>query len=253
MAIIGLLLGIAVMAGAILLGGETHLFMNLQAFLVVLGGTVAATLLTMSTKDLASSVRALIVAFFRSEPDLNQTVRSIAALSKVFRERDRLGLAEVQVDHPFLRRACDLAAENASRELITHSLQYEINHLVARHARIQAVFRRMGAFAPSFGMIGTVIGLIQMFAQMDTPANMGPAMSLALLTTLYGGLLAFMVFTPLAAKLKVHTAAEVAELELIRDGMNCILTQVHPAHIEEHLRSHLPAVKRSFPVAISRD
>lgn len=252
MAIIGLFLGIAVMSAAILLGGESHLFVNLQAFLVVLGGTLAATLLSMSARDVLSSSRAFFVGLIRSEPDLNQTVAQIVALAKVFRDKNRLGLAEVHIEHPFIRRACDLIAENATQEMVSHSLRYEVQHLVARHSRTQAVFRRMGSLAPSFGMIGTVIGLIQMFAQMDTPANMGPSMSLALLTTLYGGLLAFMVFMPLAARLKVQTAAEVAELELIRDGMDCILNQLNPTHIEEHLRCHLPVVKRSHPVAITR-
>lgn len=115
---------------------------------------------------------------------------------------------------------------------------------MARHYATQDVFRKMAAYAPAFGMLGTLIGLIQMLSELDNPEAIGPAMAVALLTTFYGSLLATMVFLPIAGKLKSRTLSEVTNLEIIREGCISILTNDHYMHVYEQLSSYIPAAKR---------
>jgi chemotaxis protein MotA len=124
---------------------------------------------------------------------------------------------------------------------------------MARHYSVQEVFRKMAAYAPAFGMLGTLIGLIQMLSELDNPDTIGPAMAVALLTTFYGSVMATMIFLPIAGKLKARTLLEVTNLEIIREGSISILTNDHYAHVYEQLSSYLPERERKPMFAAAAD
>lgn len=245
MPFIGLISGIAIMAFAVALGGKAHLFFNIQGFLVVLGGTAAATLITVSREDIRNASQALRIAFTRKEVDLGASVGEVMRANQAYRLRGRVGLTGLNTENELLGRSCEMVAEGMPVDSIDRVMQSEIDHLMARHARTQAIFRRMATLAPSFGMIGTVIGLVQMLSTLSSPSDMGPAMSLALLTTLYGALLGFMLLVPVTARLKSVTATEIVQMNLIREGIISTLQDANPIHLEEQLRVYLPLGQRS--------
>jgi chemotaxis protein MotA len=128
--------------------------------------------------------------------------------------------------------------------MIRHVLRTEINSMKARHFNVQDVFKKMATFAPAFGMLGTLIGLIQMLSKLDDPATIGPSMAVALLTTFYGSLLATVIFIPIAGKLKSRTMFEVINLEIIFEGAICILKDNNQLSVYEKLSSFLPQAQR---------
>ena len=153
----------------------------------------------------------------------------------------------------FLKRACNLIADAADEEMINKTLRTEINSLKARHYLIQDVFKKMALFAPSFGMLGTLIGLIQMLTKLNDPSALGPSMAVALLTTFYGSLLATVVFLPIAGKLNSRTMMEVLNLEIIFEGANCMLTNNNQISVYEKLSSFLPPDQRPSMNARSKE
>jgi len=126
------------------------------------------------------------------------------------------------------------------------------NLALTRHYVVQDVFRKMAAHAPGFGMIGTLIGLIQMLSKLDDPSSIGPAMAVALLTTFYGSLLSSMLFLPIAGKLKARTLTELTNLEIIREGTQGILANDHYANVYERLSAYIPEAKRK-PLKFGRE
>ena len=135
-------------------------------------------------------------------------------------------------------------ADGAEKEMIANTLVIEIDSLRARHYIPQEVFRKMGNIAPAFGMLGTLIGLVQMLSNLENPETIGPAMAVALLTTFYGSLLSTMFFLPISGKLKARTAREVLLLEIIFEGARSILESNNPLLVYEKLSSFLPPARR---------
>jgi chemotaxis protein MotA len=155
-----------------------------------------------------------------------------------------LALTDIETNSNFLKRAANLLADAADEAIFEHTLRTEINSLKVRHFAVQEVFKRMAMYAPAFGMLGTLIGLIQMLAQLDDPTSVGPAMAIALLTTFYGSFLATMFFLPIAGKLKTRTMDEIMNLEIIYHGTHSILLGNNPMMLYEKLTSYLPERER---------
>lgn len=242
--LLGIISGIALIISAIFLGGQPDVFINVPGIMIVVGGTIAATLLTMQFKDVLNAFKAAYIVFTRDKTSAPDMIDTMIELSKISQRHGLLKMTHVKTDSKVLKRACNLLAEAASEQVIRNTLQNEIDSLAARHFATQDVFRKMGAYAPAFGMLGTLIGLIQMLNQLDNPDSLGPAMAVALLTTFYGSLLATMVFLPIAGKLRQRTIAEVTNLEIVREGSISILTNDHYAHVYEQLSAYLPENQR---------
>ncbi len=134
-----------------------------------------------------------------------------------------------------------LLAEAASEQVIRNTIQNEIDSLVARHHSTQDVFKKMALYSPAFGMLGTLIGLIQMLSKLQEPSSIGPAMAVALLTTFYGSLLSTLFFLPVAGKLRARTLLEVMNLEIIVEGGISILEDNNPMLVYEKLSSFIAA------------
>jgi chemotaxis protein MotA len=242
--LVGIFSGLALIISAIFIGGSSDVFVNIPGLMIVIGGTMAATLLTVQFKDVMNAFKGAYIVFTRDKTNPKEMIETMIKLSRISHRHGLLKLGDVKTDSPVLRRACNLLAEAASEQVIRNTLQNEIDSLLARHFATQDVFKKMGTYAPAFGMLGTLIGLIQMLSELNNPDTMGPAMAIALLTTFYGSLLATMVFLPIAGKLKARTLLEVTNLEIIREGSISILTNDHYAHVYEQLSSYLPERER---------
>jgi chemotaxis protein MotA len=149
-----------------------------------------------------------------------------------------------QIDDPFMARGVRLGVDGLSPELISETLKSELASIKQRHERGQQIFKFMSSTAPSMGLVGTIIGLVQMLKSLDDPDKIGPSMAVALLTTLYGALLAFLVFGPIAAKLATRTAEEVAVKKLAIAGVESILKGDNSMVIQSKLEAYLSPDER---------
>jgi chemotaxis protein MotA len=242
--LIGIFSGLLLIIIAILVGGDIHNFANVPGLMIVLGGTAAATLLTFPFEEVKAAFRGAWQVFSRPRQTTDDIIAMMLRLAKISRNEGIVRISEVEVDSPFMQRAINLVSEGSDEELIRNILRNEIDALKVRHFEVQDVFRKMGTYAPAFGLLGTLIGLIQMLSTLDDPAYIGPAMSVALLTTFYGSLLSTTTFLPIAGKLRARTLTEVMHLEIIYEGAIALLQDNNQLTIYERLSSFVPASKR---------
>ena len=237
---IGILAGFSLIISAIFQGGSLLLFVNLPGLMVVVGGTLAATLFNFPFGDIVTAFKAMLIVFIDKEEKPEEVVKIMIRLAEVSRKKGIMALQDVSSNNQVLRKACQMIADGAEREIIANTLGIEIDALRARHYIPQEIFRKMGNISPAFGMLGTLIGLVQMLSHLENPETIGPAMAVALLTTFYGSLMATMFFLPLSGKLKARTARELLLLEVIFEGAHSILESNNPLMVYEKLSSFLP-------------
>ena len=240
----GIVCGLGLIISAILMGGDFSLFVNIPGIMIVVGGTLSATLLTFPLNDVMSAFKAAVFVFSSKQDNPNDMVFTMIELCKITRKEGLVGLSKTKSDHAFITKACMLISDGADEKIISDTLTIEIDAMKERHFIVQDVFTKMNAYAPAFGMIGTLIGLVQMLANLADPASVGPAMGVALLTTFYGAVLAFMIFGPIAGKLKAITAKEVMNLQIIFDGASAITQDANPRMVYEKLSSYIPSSQR---------
>ena len=240
----GIVAGLGLIMSAILMGGDFSLFVNIPGIMIVVGGTLSATLLTFPLNDVLSAFKAAVFVFSSKQDNPNDMVSTMIELCKITRKEGLVGLSRTKTDHAFIAKACMLISDGADEKIISDTLTIEIDAMKERHFIVQDVFTKMNAYAPAFGMIGTLIGLVQMLANLADPASVGPAMGVALLTTFYGAVLAFMIFGPIAGKLKSRTAQEVMNLQIIFDGASSITQDANPRMVYEKLSSYIPSSQR---------
>ena len=240
----GIVAGLGLIISAILMGGDFSLFVNIPGIMIVVGGTLSATLLTFPLNDVMSAFKAAVFVFSSKQDNPNDMVFTMIELCKITRKEGLVGLSRTKTDHAFVAKACMLISDGAEESIISDTLTIEIDAMKERHFIVQDVFTKMNAYAPAFGMIGTLIGLVQMLANLADPASVGPAMGVALLTTFYGAVLAFMIFGPIAGKLKSITAKEVMNLQIIFDGASAITQDANPRMVYEKLSSYIPSSQR---------
>ena len=224
---------------AIFLGGALHNFINVPGMMIVFGGTLATTLITFQFRDVFAAFKAAYFVFSKDKEDPNDAVATMINLSHLSRRQGLLALGQIKTQSLFLKKACGLLSDGSSEEVIRAALTTEIQSLQMRHFIVQDVFRKMGIYAPAFGMLGTLIGLVQMLSKLQDPANIGPSMATALLTTFYGSLLSTLIFLPVAGKLRSRTVQEIIHLEIIREGAISIIKNNNPVIIYEKLSSFI--------------
>ena len=244
--ILGILSGLFLIIAAIFMKGDLTNFYNVAGLMIVLGGTVASTLLTFPLRDVLKAFKAAFFVLFESKIDSNNMVKTMIELSKISRKHGLVALSKISLNNTLLKKGCTLMADGAEEDIIRNALRTEIESLKHRHLNIQDVFIKMATFAPAFGLIGTLIGLVQMLNQLSNPSGIGPAMAIALLTTFYGVLLSTLFFLPIAGKLKIRTMAEVINLEIIFEGAISILQNNNSLMVFEKLSSFIPAKERTL-------
>ena len=242
--IFGIVAGLSLILGAVILGGQVSIFINIPGMMIVGGGTLAATLITFPLGEVTRAFKAAWLVFSGARQDPNDLVRIMLRLTNLSRQQGLLALSSIKTPNQFLHKASQLIADGSDEEMIRNTLRIEIESLKHRHAVGQDVFRKMGTYAPAFGMLGTLIGLVQMLQKIADPASLGPAMAVALLTTFYGSFLSSLFFLPIAGKLKARTAQEVLNLEIIFEGAISILDNNNPMVVYEKLSSFIAPSRR---------
>lgn len=235
----GLVLSVFVITGTMLLGGSLLTFVDVPSIVVVFGGTFAATLVTDSFATVLGAGKVAMNAFFEKATPLEEVLDIILRLAGVARANGVLALENEKVPPGFMEKAMRLLTDGMAPEELSLTLQTELVYMKARHERGEGVFRFMKDTAPSMGMIGTLIGLVQMLQTLDDPSAIGPAMAVALLTTMYGAIIAFVVCGPIADKLARRTKEEEKMMLLVTEGFVSIAKGDNPMVTREKLNSFL--------------
>lgn len=243
--LIGLLGGFGIIIGAIATGGDIMLFVNLPSVLIVVGGTFMVTLMQVSLKDFLGSFNIAMKAFFYKIDDANQLIEEAVQLADVARKNGLLALEGQEIGNEFLKRGITLCVDGHDPALVQRMLSKDINLTIQRHEVGQRMFKNMATMAPAMGMIGTLVGLVQMLANMSDPASIGPAMAVALLTTLYGAVIANVFAQPLADKLARASQLEKVNKSLILETISGIQEGMNPRVLEQMLSTYLPSSKRA--------
>ncbi|MCL1905671.1 MAG: motility protein A [Clostridiales bacterium] len=239
--LIGIISGLLFIVISIMLDGSVGDFINLPSVFIVIGGVIAATVVSYPMKVLTSVVKVMGNAFKQHNVDLNGDVEMIIRIANIARREGILALENVVNDEndPFLRKGIMLIVDGTDPELVRGIMETDLSLVKERHSQGQSVLTSMSSYSPAFGMIGTLIGLINMLKSLDDPDALGPAMAVALITTLYGVILANLLFTPLAKKLKFQGDEECLRKELLLEGMLSIQDGENPRIIREKLNAFL--------------
>jgi len=241
--VLGLILGWGALIAALLMeGGSLKDLLNPSAFVLVVGGTLGATVTSVPLRHILGLPAVVRKAFFSAETDLPKIIDLMVDFARKARKDGILALEnEVKnVDNKFLRTGVQLVVDGTPSEIVREILQTEIVSLQERHKIGEGIFATMGGFAPTLGIIGTVIGLIHMLSRLDEPGSMGPAIAAAFIATLYGVALANLVFLPFGAKLKARTTDEIIAYDLILEGVLSIQEGDNPRMVESKMTAFLP-------------
>lgn len=239
--ILGLFIGATLLVFGMMRGGSLTLFWDVSSLAIVLGGTIAATMISHPMEQLRQIGGLLRVAFGGRPRSPEEVIPLLVYFAEKARREGLLAMEEEasQLGDPFLRKGIQLVVDGVDPELVREVLQIEINFLEERHAAGRRIFQTAGTFAPAFGMLGTVIGLIHMLADLTDADAIGSGMALALITTLYGALMANLVFLPIANKLRVRSEQEVLIMEVMVQGVLSIQAGENPRIVEEKLQAFL--------------
>lgn len=245
--IFGLTGGAALVLVAVLMGGSPFLFFNVPGLLIVLGGTLATCFIKFSMSDVINSMKVAMKAFLYRIDSPEKVIQDMVGLSRVAKKEGLIALENQETGDEFAEKALRFLSDGFDEGLIEDILEKDIQLMIQRHTIGQRIFKGMGQSAPAFGMIGTLIGLVQMLAQMEDPSSIGPAMAVALLTTLYGAVIANLICLPLADKLALRSEQEQDNKNIILEAAISINRGVSPLVLEESLKIYLsPKSRRKF-------
>jgi chemotaxis protein MotA len=237
--------GFGIIIGAIATGGDVMLFVNMPSILIVVGGTFMVTLMQVSLKDFLGSFSIGMKAFFYKTDDANALIEEAVQLADVARKNGLLALEGQEISNDFLKQGITLCVDGHDPALVQRLLTKDINLTIQRHEVGQTMFKNMAVMAPAMGMIGTLVGLVQMLANMSDPASIGPAMAVALLTTLYGAVIANAFAQPMSDKLARASQLEKTNKSLILETISGIQEGMNPRVLEQLLSTYLPSSKRA--------
>lgn len=245
--LLGLFSGFGLLFGAMVLGGSVGSFLDLRSFLIVAGGTLGITTMCYSLRDMARTPRVIAKALTHSIPDVRQAAHRMLELADIARKQGLLELDRLVDgfdDQPFVRKALTLTVDGTPTNEISTILERDVDEMVRRHMNSAGILRKAAEVAPAMGLIGTLIGLVQMLGNLEDPSAIGPSMAVALLTTFYGAVLATMVFAPLAAKLERNSSEEIMVANVYVLTAQSICRKENPRRLEMMLNSMLPPNKR---------
>jgi chemotaxis protein MotA len=246
--IIGIGAAFGLMLMAILQGGPLSIFFNVPSLLIVVGGTIGNTLVHYPFGDVFDAFNVAKKTFRYKEMSINNLIAQLMEFANKARKEGILALqgAMENVDDEFLKKAMQMAVDGQEPETLRSMLQTEIEYIQMRHNKGADIFTSIATYAPAMGMVGTLIGLVQMLQTMDDPATIGPAMAVALLTTFYGAVIANILCSPMAGKLRNRSASEVLVKTLIIEGMQSILSGENPRIMEQKLHAFIaPKLRES--------
>jgi len=242
--LLGMIGAIGVVLAAMLSEGSALVFVNLPSILIVLGGTFMVVMIKFTMSQFFGAFKVALRAFIFRLDNPEELIAKIVELANTARKEGMLALENAEIDNEFLHSGIQMLIDGNSREVVSTVMHKDLQQTVDRHRWGARVFSATGDVAPAMGMIGTLIGLVQMLSSMDDPKSIGPAMAIALLTTLYGAMLANMVALPIADKLNLRKADESRIKAMCIDGVLAIQEGQNPRIIESMLKAYLEPKKR---------
>ncbi|MCX5857833.1 MAG: MotA/TolQ/ExbB proton channel family protein [Deltaproteobacteria bacterium] len=246
--IIGILGGFGLVIVAVVSGGGLTWFLDGPSAMIVLGGTFGAALINYPLSDLLGVIKVAKNAFQGKKQQADVVINQLVEMSRICRREGLLALQTMikQTKDPFLIKGIKLIVDGVEPAHVSEILETELDFIGERHRLGAEIFTTLGNFAPAMGLVGTLIGLVQMLQQMNNPGTIGPAMAVALITTFYGVILANLVFLPIAGKLKTRSSQELMLKQLIINGILSIQSGDNPRVLEQKLHSYIaPRERRS--------
>ncbi len=246
--LIGLVTAIGLLGWAMFSGsdGQASIFLDWPSLAIVLGGSAASTLIAFPLKHVMNAGRVVRNAFFARSVSPGELIQNMVGYAEIARRDGILSLETLtkEIDDEFIVKGIQMAVDGSDPELIEQVLTSELDAVVERHNQGKQLFTTLGAYGPAFGMIGTLIGLVVMLKNMDDPSKIGPGMAVAILTTMYGALLANVVALPLADKLQLRSDEEVLLKTIVIRGVMAIQSGDNPRIVEQKLRTFLSPTQR---------
>ena len=244
--LIGVVVGSGLVLSAIIMGAGPAAFFHVPSLLITVGGTFAAALICFPLSKVLGLVSVVKKTMLHKGASMEDEIRRITEFAQVARREGLLALEDrlESLDEPLLHKGIQLVIDGTAPEVLRGILMIEVNSMYDRHAEGKSILEQMGASAPAFGMIGTLIGLVAMLKNLTDPSSIGAGMAVALLTTFYGALMANLLFLPLAGKLDNRHKEEAMMKELLIEGILSIQSGDNPRTIEEKLKSFVPPGSR---------
>ncbi len=238
--LIGVVGTIACIIAAILMGGEMGMFVNGPSIMIVIAGSITVVLMKFPLATMLGAFGVAGKAFIHKASQPSEIIEQSIELANVARKDGLLGLESVEVENEFLAKGITMVVDGSPPELVSKILSKEISISIERNETGLSIFKALGDVAPAMGMIGTLIGLVQMMSNMSDPKSIGPAMAVALLTTLYGAVIATVFALPIADKLALRSAEERTTKSMILESISAIQEGLNPRMIEGLLSVYLP-------------
>lgn len=242
--LIGLIGACAVVVVTVLMGGQPGVFINAPSLVIVIAGTVMVVMMKFSLSQFLSAAKVAVKAFTSKLEPPRELIETSVELAQAARKDGILSLEEAEISNSFMKQGLDLIIDGHDQEIVKAILSKDMSMAVQRHIEGQKIFKAIGDVAPAMGMIGTLIGLVQMLSTLDDPSQIAPAMAVALLTTLYGAVLSNMVALPIADKLELRSGEEKRNKALIIDAISGIQDSQNPRVVESLLLNYLPESMR---------
>jgi len=245
--IIGLVAAFGLIFVPIIISGMISSFIDVGSMMIVIGGAFAAALASYSLQEFLTLGKLIMKTIKVDNYDFGGTVDKLVELSEKARREGILALEKEfgSIDNVFMKKAIQLAVDGNEVDAIEGVMGNEIDNIEQRHKVGHDMFSNLGSYAPAFGMIGTLVGLVQMLQALDDPANIGAGMAIALITTFYGSVLANAMFIPMGKKLEGNTQKELLLKNLILAGIISIQNGDNPRVLRDKLETYLPPKMRS--------
>ncbi len=244
--LIGIFSGLSLVIGAIMSKPGSAFFFDPASFFIVAGGTMGATLINYPLRDVLSVFSIVKKVFSTVQISYTETIESVVSLAEKARREGILAIEREMdtIDDDFLKSGIQHAVDGTEPETIRAIMETELSNLADRHLLGMGIFIALSTYAPAFGMIGTLIGLIQMLQGLDDPSQIGAGMATALVTTFYGAISANLFFLPMAGKLNKRSKEEMLQKELVVEGILAIQSGDNPRLVRERLLTYLEPAKR---------
>ncbi len=244
--LIGIVGAIGLLIMAMLLAGDIMMFVDAQSVIIVFGGSIFVVLSNYNLGQFFGIGKIIGKAFMFKLEKPEELIEKAVDMADAARKGGFLALEEAEITNPFMQKGVDMLVDGHDADVVRATLQKDINLTTERHETGANMMMALGDVAPAMGMIGTLIGLVAMLSNMDDPKSIGPAMAVALLTTLYGAFLANVIAIPIASKLQLRMAEEKMNQELVLDAVLGIQDGQNPRVIEGLLKNYLAEGKRQI-------
>ena len=244
--IAGVVFGMGLVLWGIMMGGSLSVFINWPGILITMGGSFGAMMINFEMEQVRQVMKITAQVIFEKKQNISSLGQIFVNLAQKARREGLLALEDelAEIEDPFLRNGLQMVIDGFEPDSIRDIMETEIYTLVQRHQMGQNLYRTWGSLTPSFGMIGTLIGLVQMLSSLDNPDAIGPGMAVALLTTFYGVLMANLIFNPIAGKLAIRSEVEVSRKEAIIDAVLSLQAGINPRILQEKLKAYLSPQER---------